>query len=207
MPHCLIDPITTVSPHTGCCSRSCPAAFAARREHPIHTFVVPSPRSRGEREPLRILHRTIVVRLSPMLATGIKATSGLPPQGRMNPSGSTRSPGIRGRVSKDPPCSRRESLVRPRGSPFPLAWSMFVPPDGLRHLLTPRVGHLRPSDSVHPFPFPRYRRPLATAAAGFCPGVPARREAHGRAGCPEPMEGRSPGRVPAAAVRSSLRGE
>jgi hypothetical protein len=48
----------------------------ARREHPIHTFVIISPRYRGDRESWGILHGMIMVRPSPTPATGIRATSG-----------------------------------------------------------------------------------------------------------------------------------
>lgn len=47
----------------------------ARREHPIHTFVIISPRYRRDRESLGILHGMIMVRPSPTPATGIRATS------------------------------------------------------------------------------------------------------------------------------------
>lgn len=92
---------------------------AARREHPIHTFVVPFPRSRGEREPLRILHRTIVVRLSSRPATVIRTTSGIPPEDGMNPRDSTRSPDIKGPASKDSPCSRRPRFSQAAGTTVP----------------------------------------------------------------------------------------
>ena len=112
------------------------------------------------------------MRSSPTLATVIRATFGIPPEEGMNPQGTPRSPVIEERVSKDPPCSRRENPIRRQGLPFPPAWTssasfLLLPfPDLQRS--NPRS--LPPPDSVHSFPFPRYRRPLATAVARFCPG-------------------------------------
>lgn len=128
---------------------------AARREHPIHTFVVPFPRLRGEREPWEVLHRTMFMRLSSKPATVIRTTSGIPPEDGMNPRGSTRSPDIKGPASKDSPCSRR-----PRSSQ---AAGITVPADLVFICSSSRVffvgqGQLRLSGAVHFFPFPRYRR-------------------------------------------------
>jgi len=60
---------------------------------------------------------------------GNQGASCLLPKDRMNRLGSARSPDIKGRVSKDSPCLRRESQVRPHAALLPPAWllsSLFL---------------------------------------------------------------------------------
>jgi len=71
-----------------------------------------------------------------------------------------------------------------------------------RHLDPKVYAHIRRQFSVDRVPFSPHCFSFASLAATRGGGrVPSRRSpAHGWAGCPEPTEGRSPGRVPADAL-------